>query len=332
VEIVNCFNGNAFLTLNSASRVESANNYKGVFISCDDGICSVYAGNKLIRVPSICIKKLDSSLIGKTMKKVYEYVAVAKKKKVIISDEFLYPEITDDGTYITYITPDRLNRFDGDFWNEQLRERFGTKKKSRGVMARLFENSEEYSEEIIMNFSNSPLNVEFLEGEKVYDVFKSSNIIKNDTLGNSCMLDKNMSFFDFYRDNCKILVVKDDNRKIIARAITWDLYKDGKKTKHKLIDRIYVSNTSLLPVIKSWAMRNGYSTLRNQSMGQNYAVDKNGREFCLSPYHVKIKQLNENTYENFPYIDTFYLIAGERAYCNNGIIRAHETNGRIGRV
>lgn len=108
------------------------------------------------------------------------------------------------------------------------------------------------------------------------------------SLGGSCMRFKScQNFFGIYVDNpevCQMAILKDEDGKLIGRALLWTDV-DGKK----YIDNPYTIRDYLAKVFYSWGERNGY----NRMSGLDVKVD--------------IKPLD---YKKFPYVDnlSYYYV------------------------
>lgn len=328
VEIQNCFNGDALITVNKALALANLKSLRGMVKEIKDDIYTVVVGGEVIKLPSVCLKKIPRTIMGKSMRDIYEFM-LNKGRKILILPEYNYMDISEDGKFVKYIATDRLDRFEGKYWDTELRGKLGTQKKIRGVLKALFDCSDEEMDSVIMLYGNSSLQVEVLEGKDVVHVFDKKANAGSGSLGNSCMLGKPKSYFEIYEDNAKVAIVKDDKGVIVLRALIWELYSESQKKKIKIMDRIYSKSDSMIPMMLNWAMKNNIHTLKHQQHSGNRMVTPKGAEMPIGDYHIKLKKCE---YKNHPYIDTFYLIAGSKAYASGYILSAHSTGGNAGRV
>ncbi|MGL5715389.1 MAG: hypothetical protein ACRCX2_20390 [Paraclostridium sp.] len=330
VEIQNCFNGDAVLAVGTAIPKTSLKSMRGIIKEFDPGkgIFTVLVGGLSLKMPTICVRRVPRNIMSKSMKDIYEFM-MHKGRKPVILPEYNFMDISECGKFITYIAEDRLSRFDGNVWDAELRKKYATQKKIRGVLKALFDCSDEDMETVIMLYGKTTISVEVLEGKELLQVFKRDNNSPNGSIGQSCMLGKNNSYFKIYEDNAKVAVVKDDNGKIILRAIIWQLYSDSSRKRITFMDRIYSSNDSMIPMLLNWAMKQGWYTLKSQTHSERNMVSPKGQLVPFDDFHAKLK---EHSYENYPYVDTLYLICGNKAYASGHIGSAHSTSGGTSKI
>ncbi|MGL5713991.1 MAG: hypothetical protein ACRCX2_13300, partial [Paraclostridium sp.] len=117
---------------------------------------------------------------------------------------------------------------------------------------------------------------------------------------------------DIYVDSADgIAIMKNDEGKIILRAILWTL-RNVKGDEQKFMDRIYSGNTAYETKIKSWAIQNGYAYLDSQTHSKKYAMLPNGSKLQLADWFVQTKKSH---YETFPYLDTLSTFVGGMLFC-----------------
>jgi len=145
-------------------------------------------------------------------------------------------------------------------------------------------------------------NFEIVSGNEIrrwYD--EKSYINDKGQLGNSCMKYNRCSeYFGIYCDNpdvCKLLIFKDNNNKLLGRALLWELM-DGTK----YMDRIYTSKDSHIKLFNKYADKNGY--FYNKSI-------KNRLDKQIS---VKLKPIKYNKY---PFMDTLTYYLPEKGILTN---------------
>lgn len=328
VEIQNCITDHAVISVGTAKSKSIYKSFKGMVKNIENDIYTVSVGGEIIKLPSICLKRIPKTIMSSKMRDVYEFM-INKGRKPLILPEYNYMDISECGKFITYIAEDRLSRFDGAVWNADLRKKFATQKKIRGVLNALFDCSDEEMDTVIMLYGNTNLNVEVIEGKEVKNVFTKELNASSGSLGQSCMLGKPKKYFKVYEDNAKVAVIKDDSGIIVARAVVWNLYSEKLKKRVTFMDRIYTKDDSMTPLMINWAMKQGWYTLKSQSHSQRSMMSPKGESVDFGDFHAKLKSAE---YENYPYIDTLYIIVGDRAYASGFIKTAHSTGGSTSRL
>ncbi|MGL5717068.1 MAG: hypothetical protein ACRCX2_28890, partial [Paraclostridium sp.] len=328
IELQNCFNGHAVITMKTAKNINVFKSVKGIVKSIENGIYNVLVGGENVRVPSMCLKRVPRTIMSKTMKDIFEFM-MNKGRNPVILPEYNFMDISEDGKFITYIAEDRLSRFEGKVWDAELRKKYATQKKIRGVLKALFSCTDEEMDSVIMLYGKSTLTVEVLEGEAVKHVFKKKENSTSGSIGQSCMLGKSQSYFDIYAENARVAIVRDDNGLIVLRALIWELYSESLKKKITFLDRIYSKSDSMVPMLINWAMKQGWYSLKTQGHSMREMVSPKGESVKFGDYHVRLKSAS---YDAYPYIDTLYLIVGNKAYASGFVMSAHSTGGTAGRV
>ena len=264
------------------------------------------------------------------------YFIYNKEKEDIDADITL----VDKSTKVGYLTHSRLNQIkkitDGDFdpetkvskdfidslWRSDF---IGTGKgyftnKQRGeikiskLINKLLEKEDRFTEadkerfvNIIKSKLSEEVNFKVVSGEDIANYYNSSNYAKETgTLGNSCMRRKSSSVFKIYIENpekCSLLVMLDDDGKVLGRSILWNLDSCELDGVTKFMDRIYTANDFDLYKFQKWAKENGYAYKR-----KNTFTDLEGIIFEEKEYSVSMTiNLKKIEYEDFPYLDTFRL-------------------------
>lgn len=125
---------------------------------------------------------------------------------------------------------------------------------------------------------------------------------KEGNLGNSCMKNKeNQKALNFYvKNNVRIVVAIDKNKKIHARALLWDNVKSTQlKNPFTYLDRVYTRSDRLLPLFYDLAKQNSWKSYGSSSAGK-----------AKGCYYINNIYINNIYY--FPYTDTFrYLFYKE---------------------
>lgn len=169
------------------------------------------------------------------------------------------------------------------------------------------------------NFSNNPLVV--WTPDKVPYAYLENNYSKMaGTLGSSCMRYSSCAEkMDFYaKNNISIVVLlpkktKKDSPKIRARALLWyNIKVKDKKGTYTLLDKVYTSDDSLLPLFEAYAKGHGFYQ-KVTSSGCSYKLK--GRPLTNKP--LFIKELNYLQWK-LPYLDTMrYLYPGKMVLTND---------------
>lgn len=279
----------------------------GVVLQVDEDWCVVSIDGRSFAVPKFCIT-VNDSFWGKKLSKMVDYT-IEKSGEINIGG-MLYPEVDEKAEYVEYISPSRIPRFKDNFWDKELRNKYGTKKKIRKALMPMFNCSDEQVDELILMYGGIEIPVTILEGEEINQVFNRENYSNKGTIGSSCMGDKG-DLFEIYRDNAKCAIIKSGG-KIILRAILWEAHKpDG--TPVKFMDRIYSADTKQENIIKAWAIKNGYHHLARQSYSTRDAISPEGKEVSMAGWYVDLKK---DKYSKYPYLDTFYYMFSNRLYVN----------------
>ena len=286
------------------------------FISVSDGYTSIDLPYGAVE------KKINQRFLGTRLK---DFMMDMDEDSFTLLSDVLYPEITEDGEYIQYISPERINRFtDEDFWNKELREKYGTKKKIRKVIVNMFHNLNTKNVDYYLSLISTELEVEFLEGNEIYEAFDSDNLVMESTQGSSCMIDECEEFFDIYRDNARIAVVRNDKGLIIARAMFWEI-EDMDGTTYNFMDRVYYSHDLLLIKMKSWARKNGYALLEENTYNSR-GIEINKKIYPISSFRIVLES-DICDYYQYPFIDSFPVAIGRCLYPRAGARVLQDTCG-----
>lgn len=143
---------------------------------------------------------------------------------------------------------------------------------------------------------------EMVQGEDIGYWYNRQQYYENSgTLGNSCMAGSPKKYFSIYMENpdvCKLLILKskEDNTKIVGRALLWTLTGG-----EKYLDRIYTIHDSDIQLFRDYAKENGwYVKYFNNSSASSDVFDILGNQKS-----IKIKvNIKSGEYEAYPYLDT----------------------------
>lgn len=164
-------------------------------------------------------------------------------------------------------------------------------------------------------------NLKIVEGKEILKWYLEDNyaLINGDrygTLWNSCMryCDRN-KYMDLYtkNKNIKMLILINDDGKLIGRALLWNNVQDKNGISYKVMDRIYTIYDHDVNFFKDWAKENGYIHKAEQSA-------KNEKYFIVDGKRAKLYlsvQLDEWKIKYYPYLDTFKFFDFDEGILHN---------------
>ena len=167
-----------------------------------------------------------------------------------------------------------------------------------------------FSRKVMAKFSKEGNKFKLVSGNDIgdwYNVDKYSEI--KGSLGSSCMRDKSGSFFELYNKNedvCSMLILLDDEDKLIGRALIWKLHKHDHSEAPKdvyFMDRQYVIDETDVQRFRDYADSKdwAYKTNNNHSSLKKVTYKGSTEEVDME---VLIKV---NDYSKYPYMDTFRI-------------------------
>ena len=140
------------------------------------------------------------------------------------------------------------------------------------------------------------------------------------TLGAGCMrYDRCQPFLDIYEDceHCKILVMKDDDGRIVARALLWQNVNVHRRVRTiNIMDRVYTLRNAYEPLMIQWAKDNGYHYKKQQSYNSAVLINPTTGKEMRGQVRIPI-EWPEDGYEKLPYIDTYAHIYPELGFMSN---------------
>jgi hypothetical protein len=164
-------------------------------------------------------------------------------------------------------------------------------------------------------FDRSNIKFEIIEGEEIKKWYYENNYfvpenVKTSTLWKSCMrYYERIKFLDLYTKNPKIKMValfteQNGTQKVRSRALLWhdvEVLSGYDLPKVNVMDRIYSSFSSDVPLFKKWAENNNYLSKWEQNSKTHVFFDVKG-EFkkIKMRFNLDVKHLNY-----YPYLDTF---------------------------
>ena len=140
------------------------------------------------------------------------------------------------------------------------------------------------------------------------------------TLGAGCMrYDRCQPFLDIYEDceHCKILVMKDQDGGIVARALLWQNVSVHRRVNTiNIMDRVYTLRNAYEPLMIQWAKDNGYHYKKLQSYNSAVLINPTTGKEMRGQVRIPI-EWPENGYNKLPYIDTYAHIYPELGFMSN---------------
>jgi hypothetical protein len=236
---------------------------------------------------------------------------------------------TDSDVYFLNrsITNDETN----EFW-KNARTEMGIGKWVRRVVVELYKSPSSLNDKKLEDFVNlykstfdslsgaKEERFQLVEGEEIRKWYLADNYFQEKgQLGASCMrYQRCQPYLDIYVKNpevCKLLIYKseEDPDKIIGRALVWKINSNSKGIT-RYMDRVYTIADSDRLLFQDWATENGV----------NYGYSG-----------VKSVQLQNSTFDTYPYMDSFIYLNRETGDLTNnddvwpgqGYIKIQETNG-----
>jgi len=134
----------------------------------------------------------------------------------------------------------------------------------------------------------------------------------NGVLGGSCMRGEDkQKFLDIYVENtpgndslshCGMLVLFDDNKKILGRSIIWfNTIKPDKLNRRVFMDRIYTNNDHDVNTFINYARQKGWLYKQQQTYNNASYIDPNDGSRHRLTISVRLKP---KEYKYYPFLDT----------------------------
>lgn len=175
------------------------------------------------------------------------------------------------------------------------------------------------------------IQITIIEGDAIKDAYlrdNYSNILGDSTnLHNSCMRTEcSQRYFGIYTQNpdkVKMLVARDEENKVLGRALLWQ-FDDGDKG----MDTIYGSDI-VAQLMIDWAMDNGYWHKTNQSCHHHnfdgHGLDRHSNaELRDIGKLIRRVTLSKTEFDHYPFVDSLYYL------CNDGgkyyLSNVHDVN------
>ncbi len=156
-----------------------------------------------------------------------------------------------------------------------------------------------------------PTNIQIVSGKDIAKWYNQVNYATDDIgdLGKSCMrYNRCKEYFDIYTDNedaCKLVIITNNDNKLIARALLWKVskikIKIEEKTKKRIkfdyvLDRTYSLNSYDNYTLYEYARKNNWGIIKSRKL-----IEYDEETYYLS-LEVKIKS---KEYNKYPFLDTF---------------------------
>jgi len=135
------------------------------------------------------------------------------------------------------------------------------------------------------------------------------------TLWNSCMRHDYCSrYFDIYvkNENVSLVILLDDEEKLVARALLWDNVEEGGGTGKRYLDRIYYLKEENKVFLNEWAKNNLKIDLNYQNVISNMSVKMDNLSFSQYPYVDTFRYCNEKESKLYSYDDDDYNMVFDR--------------------
>lgn len=170
-------------------------------------------------------------------------------------------------------------------------------------------------------------NFKIVEGDDILKYYKEDSYdsnAKSSTLGSSCMrYDKCQYYLRFYSENkgvkLVILMSKDEEDKILGRALLWDIDEIDDETVEniKFMDRIYTIYDHDMLNFKEYAEKNGWLYKMKQNMSSEEYIfnpkDRTSKKLVLKT----TTNFEENSNDTYPYMDTMKWFFPDRGFVTN---------------
>lgn len=218
-----------------------------------------------------------------------------------------------DKTKISYLTADKFNSVDGNFWHSSRRVNIKPGSFLRKIFKDVSNVEVEKFASLYKSIQTSPkFTFKVVEGSDISKYYLYNTYAEDSSsLGASCMKHGySQIYLRIYVDNpeaVKMLVMLNRNGELMGRALLW--------TEPKLMDRIYTINDEELQYhFKKWADENGYYHKKEQKWNNTLGFESNGEKHFLE---TSIK-LENHKYTNYPYFDTFkFYVPKEGRFYNH---------------
>ncbi|MGL6121011.1 MAG: hypothetical protein ACRC0V_10940 [Fusobacteriaceae bacterium] len=245
----------------------------------------------------------------------------------IINEDYLssidrnYLDISTSGDKISYIRTSRLELFDGDFYNEELRKKYATQGKPVKVLQVVLSRDLHHTTQRKIGLAfldKESIEVRIVAGSDIAKYYNEDNYSSiNGELGDSCMRHCPSSLFEVYKKYCEMVILVDSNDKVYARSIIFrncilgidDSVKD-------FMSRVYAVTDSYKDYLIEWGLANNFYIFSGRFDNDKIIVNKDEMISAqdIVPYFLT-EDLIVDEFHYLPYMDNFQ----EAFTLNNGL-------------
>ncbi|MGL6023182.1 MAG: hypothetical protein ACRC0F_01055, partial [Cetobacterium sp.] len=221
-----------------------------------------------------------------------------------------YLDIATNCESFSYIKADRLNLFEGDYYNESLRKKYATQTKPGRLIGWMLGRELSYPEARKLRarmFNSDNYEIITVKGDDIAKYYMKDTYEQNKgTLGSSCMAEVPSNFFQLYKDYARMVIVINKNTgDITARSIIFDNVESGVDMgRATFLSRIYSTDDAFEDMIKDWARALGYYVFCGNYANREIITPEG--EFADVAYFSPFIRLCNNAIDSFaflPYID-----------------------------
>ena len=255
------------------------------------------------------LDNIGNSFVASSFKQLYD--SEVEKEYTLIS-------IGGNEDTITYTDSHRLKDYKGDLRKIKSSDELWKKNRTEIKVGRFINKffPKTFTDKAIEDFvnkwkssSNENLRFDIWSGIDIVEGYKSKNYaFHSGPLGNSCMNDETyLITFYAYCPTAKLLVLLDEDDKILARALLWEDHE-----QRKIMDRVYYTEDKYYYRFVRWAEDNDYFYKKLNSGHINCPFVKAGSTYYLKT-KVRIPNCFDFAEEGFPFLDTFVYGVGDWA-------------------
>lgn len=232
---------------------------------------------------------MEKTIISNKLSKIFSNIGI---NTLFVSDMFYIDIDTETNEYITYI-PENKYKLLKD--NENPWKKYRNKLKIGKFFNKIFylenfqiENlSHQYKIYYNIEIDNVDDIFNIVSGEDIYFYYQTKNyVLGGGTLNNSCMNNASEDKLSFYINNpdkIKLLIIKNDNNKLLGRCLMWET------NKGLYLDRAYCRYDKDIFLYKK------------------YAEIKKMKSYYTNKTSLEINDLKSINNNYLPYLDSFYI-------------------------
>lgn len=193
---------------------------------------------------------------------------IGKELDKIVGDNITYEKMKEKGVYyidiayadstkLSYIPEDRLERFNGNFWDEGLRRKYSVMSRPGRVLGKLYDISYQDSIDVSNKMMDlTKYHIKICRGEEIGVHYRKYNSTGRGNL-ESCMSYVPLSYFRIYDEIGYLVTIVDENDITQARALVVEnvkYMKDGVINMSNIMCRIYYNNNVFLDMLTQYAI------------------------------------------------------------------------------